>query len=60
MQTEEWHSNVIETGPMRGYDIADVDGDMNDEIVWASADNEDDFNGGAVTHIIKMRQDASL
>ena len=40
---------------MRGYDIADVDGDMNDEIVWASADNEDVFNGGAVTHIIKMR-----
>ena len=25
---------------MRGYDIADVDGDTNDEIVWASADNK--------------------
>jgi len=59
-KTEEWHSNVIETGPMRGYDIADVDGDMNDEIVWASADNKDDFNGGAVTHIIKMRYDTEL
>ena len=39
---------------MRGYDIADVDGDTNDEIVWASADNKDVFNGGAVTHIIEV------
>ena len=40
---------------MKGYDIADIDGDMIDEIIWASADNADVFSGGAVTHIIKMR-----
>ena len=39
---------------MRGYDIADVNGDMNDEIVWASKATGDNRHGG-VTHVIEMR-----
>ena len=39
---------------MRGYDIADVNGDMNDEIVWASKATGDNRRGG-VTHVIEMR-----